>query len=132
MASFDFGQQIKVVRMISPVADDGDGAIESETVDLAGYEGVAVAFSVGTVTTAAANIIFYESADTPVTVADGNKVASDNLIVTPTMDANNNKVYQFSLRPTKRYLRAVIPDRSSDAIVTCVDAILGYPVKKPT
>lgn len=136
MQQYDLHDNIKVVRSISPVA----GAATGKIVDRAGYAGVEIVCSYGTVTATNATIIpVIKEGDvtgTMTSVADADLIgtelnASIAAAATRTSGTSKNITKRVGYKGTKRYISCNTLQTTTAGVINGVDIILGSPTNAP-
>jgi hypothetical protein len=133
---YDIHDNIKIVRSISPVA----GAATGKIVDRAGYAGVEIECSYGTVTATNATIIpVIKEGDvtgTMTSVADSSLIglelnASIAAAATRTSGTSKNVTKRVGYIGAKRYISVNTLQTVTAAVINGVNIILGSPVNAP-
>lgn len=136
MGQYDLHDNIKSVRSISPVA----GAATGKIVDRAGYAGVEVEISYGTVTATNATIIpVIKEGDvtgTMTSVADSNLIglelnASIAAAATRTSGTSKNVTKRVGYIGTKRYVSCTTLQTVTAAAINGANILLGRPASAP-
>lgn len=136
MEQYDIHNNIKIVRSISPVA----GAATGKVIDRAGYAGVELEMSYGTVTATNATIIpVIKEGDvtgTMTSVADANLIglelnASIAAAATRTSGVSKNVTKRVGYIGTKRYVSCTTLQTVTAAVINGVNVILGCPTNMP-
>lgn len=133
---YDLHDSIKIVRSISPVA----GAATGKVIDRAGYAGVEVEISYGTVTATNATIIpVIKEGDvtgTMTSVADASLIglelnASIAAAATRTSGVSKNVTKRVGYIGTKRYVSCTTLQTVTAGVINGANILLGSPVNAP-
>lgn len=133
---YDLHDSIKIVRSISPVA----GAATGKPIDRAGYAGVEVEISYGTVTATNATIIpVIKEGDvtgTMTSVADASLIglelnASIAQAATRTSGVSKNVTKRVGYIGTKRYVSCTTLQTVTAGVINGANILLGSPVNAP-
>lgn len=136
MGQYDLHDNIKIVRSIAPVA----GAATGKIVDRAGYAGVEILLSYGSVTATNATVIpVIKEGDvtgTMTSVADTDLIglelnASIAAAATRTSGASKNVTKRVGYKGLKRYISVNTLQTVTAAAVNGVDILLGNPTNAP-
>lgn len=132
MTSFD-PRFVALGHLIPPQAWNGGADLTSAILDTSGYESVGVSVHVGATTDNTEIVItFHEGDASDFTPDSDNKLASDNVIESPTMDGTEDATYLHAVKTNKRYLAVIISRSGTSAAALGAQAILGHPNSMPT
>lgn len=136
MDQYDLHNNVKIVRTISPVA----GAATGKVIDRAGYAGVEIEISYGTVTATNATIIpVIKEGDvtgTMTSVADTNLIglelnASIAAAATRTSGVSKNVTKRVGYIGLKRYVSCTTLQTVTAGVINGANVLLGFPNNAP-
>jgi hypothetical protein len=136
----DLHNNIKEVRVLSPIALTTTLAAGAKVVDLAGYQGCEFVISVGTRTTTTATVtpIVKEGSvtGTLTSVADSDLLGTEALATigaagTLVSGTHKNAVKRIGYVGSKRYVTCIPNPAGSTSFIGSVTAILGKPTNAP-
>lgn len=140
MASRDLHHNIDVVRTIAPVALTTIAGVTGKVVDTAGFEGVELVYSYGSITATNATLTplikHGDVTGTMTSVADtdllGTEAGAGIAAGTPrTSNSNKNVSKRIGYIGGKRYVSGSISSTVTAATVVSVDVILSHPRNAP-
>lgn len=134
----DAHNTIEARRAISPMRQtNSDSAIDSQIIDMAGFDSCEFILAVGNLTDADATAAVTIAESAASDLSGSNSVAAADLYGSlPSIAAasDDNKVYKIGYRGSKRYVRLTVTptgNNSGNFDVSCV-AVLCKPQKMPT
>ncbi len=123
----NLAKETKVIRVSNAVAA-GAADANSSVVDTAGFEDVTFIVAFGAITAGAVTGVKAQQG----TAADGSDMADiSDAVVAVADDADNKLVVLEVVKPTKRYVRAVVTRKTQNAVIDDVTAILSGGRKLP-
>ena len=132
MPSFDFGQKISAQPSLfdSELTAQSNGA----SIDVSGFEGVAVATHVGggTISDISATpltLTFFEADED--NFSEASQIDSKYVVKNPSINAHNS-VFVASIKPTKRYVWAQVSEPNDGNVQISTIGVLGYAAETPT